>query len=211
MLEAWQWKQKTLAPGDRIGAWLERGGRVATVAEVLQAWRSEEPLRTLWSASLAALPYAACSWETPPLTRHALDQPFECVFVDHPQLARTQPDPAPFEQPFARDPGDGLAACTFANLGGDAWLVAPRPWAGVPPAAYTHLASFVREAPAAQVADAWQRLGQAVQAHATDAPRWLSTAGMGVYWLHFRIDMRPKYYRHEPYRSADHWISLHEL
>ena len=30
-------------------------------------------------------------------------------------------------------------------------------------------------------------------------PVWLSTAGLGVGWLHVRLDDRPKYYRHAPY------------
>jgi len=36
---------------------------------------------------------------------------------------------------------------------------------------------------------------------ANDIPM-LSTAGMGVYWLHVRLDTRPKYYQHTPYRDA---------
>lgn len=34
------------------------------------------------------------------------------------------------------------------------------------------------------------------------SPFWLSTAGMGVSWLHVRLDERPKYYRFQEYRSA---------
>ena len=34
-----------------------------------------------------------------------------------------------------------------------------------------------------------------------DKPTWLSTAGMGVAWLHVRLDQRPKYYAHRPYRE----------
>ena len=32
-------------------------------------------------------------------------------------------------------------------------------------------------------------------------PLWLSTNGLGVAWLHARIDARPKYYSHRPYRA----------
>ncbi|HLR31307.1 MAG TPA: hypothetical protein VK074_02380, partial [Fodinibius sp.] len=34
-----------------------------------------------------------------------------------------------------------------------------------------------------------------------EEPRWLSTNGMGVFWLHMRIDRRPKYYQTEDYTS----------
>jgi len=30
---------------------------------------------------------------------------------------------------------------------------------------------------------------------------WLSTSGLGIAWLHVRLDERPKYYTHAPYRS----------
>ncbi len=34
------------------------------------------------------------------------------------------------------------------------------------------------------------------------APRWLNTSGLGVPWLHVRIDSRPKYITYRPYRDA---------
>ncbi|MDF9799652.1 hypothetical protein OKW21_004915 [Catalinimonas alkaloidigena] len=29
----------------------------------------------------------------------------------------------------------------------------------------------------------------------------MSTSGLGVYWLHIRLDSRPKYYQFDPYRK----------
>jgi hypothetical protein len=37
----------------------------------------------------------------------------------------------------------------------------------------------------------------------TPAVNWLSTAGMGVPWLHVRLDDRPKDYGHRPYRNLN--------
>ena len=31
-------------------------------------------------------------------------------------------------------------------------------------------------------------------------PLWLSSAGLGIYWLHLRLDSRPKNYSFQPYR-----------
>ena len=31
---------------------------------------------------------------------------------------------------------------------------------------------------------------------------WVSTSGLGVYWLHVRLDSYPKYYQHAPYKNA---------
>ena len=30
---------------------------------------------------------------------------------------------------------------------------------------------------------------------------WLNTSGLGVYWLHMRIDDTPKYYRYNKYKG----------
>jgi len=31
-------------------------------------------------------------------------------------------------------------------------------------------------------------------------PSWLSACGLGVYWLHSRLDPKPKYYVYEPFK-----------
>jgi len=37
--------------------------------------------------------------------------------------------------------------------------------------------------------------------HGISRRTWLSTSGLGVGWLHVRLDSRPKYYTYEPYKS----------
>ena len=46
----------------------------------------------------------------------------------------------------------------------------------------------------------WQAVGEAMARRVGSKPVWLSTAGAGVSWLHMRLDDRPKYYAHSPYR-----------
>jgi len=62
-----------------------------------------------------------------------------------------------------------------------------------------HLASFLRTAPEPQKQEFWQKIGQVVSAKVGKRPLWLSTAGMGVAWLHARLDSRPKYYGYLTY------------
>lgn len=86
----------------------------------------------------------------------------------------------------------------FPNLGGDALLVVPAP--GEPLSAYPHIGTFVRHAPREQRDRLWQRVGEVMTERLGQQPVWLNTAGTGVAWLHVRLDDRPKYYQHEPYR-----------
>jgi len=167
-------------------------------ADVIALWKHSEEFRSFWTASLREVPFEAYCLELPPLSPEALGQPFECVFVDSPALARTAPDPAPFSAHFHKNPG--CEVIVFENLGGDALLVAPCPRRA--PDRYTHLAAFVRRAPEPQAGVLWRVSAEALGARLGDAPVWLSTAGLGVYWLHLRLDSRPKYYRHGPYTNV---------
>ena len=99
-----------------------------------------------------------------------------------------------------RDPERWRAALVSENLGGDALLIAPSPVG--PPEAYPHLAAFLRLAPEAQVRSLWRHAAGALRENLGDDPRWLSTSGLGVAWLHLRLDRSPKYYQFEPYRAG---------
>ena len=132
------------------------------------------------------------------MTTTAVGREFEFVLLDAPGLDRA-PDADAFAEQF-RAAGKDAHAVAFPNLGNDALLVVPCP-AG-PATAYVHLASFVRHAPEAQVHELWRVVAAATQSRLGPRPTWLSTAGMGVSWLHVRLDSRPKYYGFAPYRAG---------
>jgi hypothetical protein len=194
----WEAQSETLQPGCvRMRA--QVGGRPLSYAEAIERWTDDERFRDWFAGLLVDAPFEAYCWETPAVTRSNLDRHFEWVLVDVPALARLRPDPESFAEPFARcESGDGVAA--FSNLGGDAFLIAPLPLGAA--SRYSHLASFVRSAPRSQCHALWQTVGTAIEQHLGDAPLWVSSAGLGVSWLHVRLDTRPKYYRFAPYRAA---------
>lgn len=141
------------------------------------------------------VPYTAFRWETPPVTESTLTRPVEFVVLDSPGLAR-RPDPKAFAEHFDAASEDGVVV--FPNLGRDAIMVVPCPLTST--SAYGHLAAFVCEAPEKQQQALWRSVGEAMSQRVGSKPVWLSTAGGGVSWLHVRLDDRPKYYGHGPYR-----------
>jgi hypothetical protein len=171
-----------------------------TYAEVLALWESSEAFRTFFIALLASSPFTAFRWETPPLTVYTRHRPFEFVLHDAPRLPKTG-DPQAFAEHF-NPQCLNAGALAFRNLGNDATLIVPTPLAA--PSAYPHLAAFLRLAPVSQQHALWQLVAQTVQHHLSVSPLWLSTAGMGVPWLHIRLDSRPKYYGHVPYTTHPH-------
>ena len=169
-------------------------------SEVVQNWQTNPAFREFFTSLLADAPFSAYFWETPPVTKAVIDQIFEFVLVDSPQLATVRPNPNAFEDYF-RSVREDEGVVTFENLGKDAVLVAPSPRA--PLSAYPHLAAFVRNAPDSQKHALWRQVGETLEGCLSQRPIWVSTSGLGVYWLHVRLDSYPKYYTHRPYRTAN--------
>ncbi len=144
---------------------------------------------------LAKADYEAFFWEHPPLRNKIIDSDAEFVLLDSPTLARLSPNPESFRSHFESDND----IVSFRSLGGDALLIAPMPCE--PLAACAHMAAFVRKASRTQVQELWHETGRAMLETLSDQNLWLSTSGLGVAWLHIRLDSYPKYYQHRPYAT----------
>jgi hypothetical protein len=120
-------------------------------------------------------------------TTSGFEQAAEFVMIDAPILDSMRPNTEAFRSYFA---GEDVA--TFRNLGGDAILIAPSP--DDASFAYPHLGAFQK------IRKLWHSVGQAVCGALSDQPTWLSTSGLGIAWLHIRLDSYPKYYQHQPYK-----------
>lgn len=168
-------------------------GQALSFKHVLELWQSSASFRIFYNQLLASNSFEAYFWEHPPVSSDNLDQNYEFILIDSPTLARVTAEPDSFANYFV---GEELAV-TFANLRGDAQLVVPVALANEED--YPHLATFCRRAPTTQIHEFWAQVGRVVVQHLSGHPRWLSTSGLGVYWLHIRFDQRPKYYTHRAY------------
>ena len=194
----WSIRTEQLVHGSVVSVDLK--DRPVEFSEVLRRWQDDPDFRAFFIARLADAPFSAFRWETPPIAAASAGQPFEFVLLDSPELA-SQPDPNAFAEHFGSHPG-GEDVVSFPNLNDDAILVVPRPLGRL--SAYGHLAAIVRKAPDAQKHALWRLVGQLMERRLGPIPVWLSTAGAGVPWLHVRLDQKPKYYAHTPYRESTH-------
>lgn len=191
------------SPGRRaVEVLVDCDGARATWAEVLAGLQdpADLSLRAGLRLTLAAAPFSAFFWETCPVGPGTQDRLFQCVLVESPELSRIRADPEPFARHFVRPEGPPIRS--FANIGRDALLVVPFPQG--PPAAYAHIATFMREGDPAQVDALWRRTGRVLAGRLKRerGPVWVSTSGLGVSWLHIRLDRRPKYFTWAPFRTA---------
>lgn len=172
------------------------GGEPISWRRFLAALVDDAGCRAALTQQLVGLPDEQIYWETPALIDSLLDDastyPAEYVAVS----ARLRQPPAlrAFSAHFGPDP-----VVTFTNLGGDATLVVPTPIDEQ--ADYRYLLPFLRTAPPDQIDALWGAVGRAMRQRVGERPVWLSTSGGGVAWLHVRLDDRPKYYSHAPYRA----------
>ena len=123
---------------------------------------------------------------------------YEFVLVNSPQLARVSAKPESFQEKFKAS-SSSQSVIAFENLGRDAELIVPGP--ANPQSDYAHFVSFLRNAPEGQVHELFVTLANSLSKRISDQPIWVSTSGLGVYWLHVRLDTRPKYYSYLPYRQ----------
>lgn len=195
----WRAQVDVLDAGRVHRVFLLRDSKPLLYADVVRLWQYEEGFRAFFISVLADAPFSAYFWETPPVTEVTLDKTFEFVLVDSPHLVNARPDAIAFATHF-ESAEEEQAVVTFDNLGRDALLIVPCPCA--PLSAYPHIALFTREAPESQNHTLWQCVGRALERRIHARPVWLSTAGLGVFWVHVRIDSRPKYYSFDPYRDA---------
>ena len=178
-----------------------QGERALERLEFFVRLKTDEALRSLFSQTIGQSPWPAVLWETPVLCAQTVNKPFSCVLLASEGLRTAQAEPEPFREHLSvTDQGQSIVQ--FSNLGGDATLVVPCQVSAEDH--YTHLKRFVTAAPTRQVHRLWARVGQAVEAWILthDKPVWVSTNGLGVFWLHVRLDEQPKYFRHAPYRLA---------
>lgn len=195
MAAVWEVLREAVPSGLRLR--LFEAGRPLAFDGLIDRFERDVDFADWYSAMLLAQPGDAWFWEHPPLTDRTLDAPAELVLIGSASLAGLAADASAFADAFARAPEDAVVC--FPNLGGDAELVVPRPLTA--DAAYAHLAAFLRTAPPAQVRALWRATGRALREVLGPAPRWLSTSGLGVPWLHLRLDTRPKYYQHRAYAA----------
>lgn len=176
---------------------LQRDEQELTYSDVLKGWIADPDFRAFFAQILVEAEPSAFRWETPAVTRSTIHRVFEFVLIDSPTLERAV-DPNAFDDQF-RVHKSHSNIIAFPNLSGDATMIVPRALNDA--AADGHLASFVRGAPTKQIDELWTLVGETLAKRLHENPVWLSTAGMGVSWLHVRLDNRPKHYGYRPYRT----------
>ena len=191
----WQSQAEQIDRGVRLQ--LSSNGSPMSFQELFDGLATDLGFISWYTELLAGSNFVSFFWEHPALTIDDMQKDAEFVLIYAPALTGLRADQNTFASQFENAPSETVLV--FDNLGGDARLVVPHAAEGAQSCA--HLAPFVRAASAKLVCAFWQAVGKAVIESVSDAPVWLSTSGLGVSWLHARLDSRPKYYQYAPYKQ----------
>lgn len=194
-----QYTEKVLSP-KTFHFQIQQEGHTLTVQEVINLWQESTTFRAFYNKILEEVPFMGFFWENKPISRATLSEEYEFVVIGTEAFNGLQTNQKPFEQYFEEEE----LVVNFENLGKNAVLVVPCP-SPLYTEGYKHLGQFIRNAPSAQWDALWKMVGEKVQAHVegNQLPVWLSTSGLGVHWLHVRLDEQPKYYVHKAYKSLN--------
>ena len=182
----------------------EAHARPLSWGEVIELWQTSATFRDAFSDSLRAMHArigGAFFFETPPLDNGTKDAAFEFIAAKATELDGKAVNAKPFAE-HIEHAGDADAVSSFKNLDGSSELIVPRrPAAGGDEDPFAHLALWSMHADPSQMHQLWARVGAAAAASLSDEDTvWISTSGTGVAWLHVRLDKRPKYYTHTPFK-----------
>jgi hypothetical protein len=186
-------KAEKYEDGNSITYQIKKDGSMMTVAGFINELCTSPEFRGFYNTLLKEIPFRAYFWEHPAIQKEGLTFPYEFTIVDSDALANATEDMKSFEKYY-----NDVSVVSFSNLKGDARLVVPCPLNVE--TEYTHLGVFARTATTAQVDAFWQLVGEEVDRAIGDVPIWLSTSGLGVSWLHVRLDHVPKYYKTQTYK-----------
>jgi hypothetical protein len=191
----WIYKEIKLNPESSKYAFFNEKEEPVSFADFFAGLSEYSRSRSIVLDALNSCLYLGMRWEFPAMTFNKLNDPCEFVLINCPALLRKPANSSAFKKYFKR----GVNVVSFPNLGGDSTLVVCQ--INVKDE-YAHLKSYLSQANEEQTHDFLKTISFEFlkKVNKSKSPLWLNTAGLGVSWLHMRIDTRPKYYWHKPYK-----------
>jgi len=177
---------------------LKKGDQNLSFEEVFKLWKSNSAFVNFYTDELIKLDYKAFYWEHPAIKKEFLEKRYECILQRSKPLEHLPSNESAFKEHIHSVD----QVVDFMNLGKNARLVVPTK--RTDKEIYNHLGKFMRLAENEQVIEVFKRIGTTMfEEIEKEKLIWLNTAGLGVIWLHIRMDTRPKYYKTKKYKEPD--------
>ncbi len=177
---------------------IKKKGEFLSFKEVFTLWAENVGFIKFYKEALIAFGYQAFYWEHPAINEAFLEKKYECILQRSKPLENLQSNENTFKEYIHAN----NQVADFMNLGKNARLIVPTKQTDQE--VYNHLGKFINFAKDEQIIKIFQQLGDAVLEELKEEKAiWLNTAGLGVIWLHIRLDTKPKYYKTKLYKNID--------
>lgn len=176
----------------------EYDGKALSFREILDLWENSENAIQAYVSGIRNLGFTQFFWEHPAINSKTLDHTYEFMILKTEAFSSREIDKEAFGSKLSSE----KQVEVFPNLGRNAMLVVPTIHSDEEH--YKHLSIFMERAPTKQITELFEAIGKAMKTELKEGrPIWLSTAGLGVIWLHIRLDTTPKYYKTKTYKDPD--------
>ncbi len=177
---------------------IKNGAGYLTFEEVFNLWETSDEFILFYREKLLGMNFPAFYWEHPAVNEELLGKKYECIVQRSKPLETLPINENAFRSFIHNDQG----VADFMNLGKDARLVIPTK--KTDKEIYNHMSKFLEFGDNEQIIAVFRRIGSVVLEEIQKQKLiWLNTAGLGIIWLHVRMDTRPKYYKTSRYRNPD--------
>lgn len=177
---------------------IKKEERNLSFKEVFELWSSNSEFVNFYKDELIRSEYEAFYWEHPAIKNEFLEKKYECILQRSKPLEHLPSNESAFKEYIHSK----SQVVDFMNLGKNARLVVPTK--KTDEEIYNHLGKFIRYAKNEQIIETFKRVGITIfEEMEKQKIIWLNTAGLGVIWLHIRMDTRPKYYKTKGYKEPD--------
>ena len=142
---------------------------------------------------------SAFFWECLPISKETTKRTFEFVVTKSASLENSNQDYSSFQDHITENTDPHVLS--FLNYSEDAILIVPTP---LPGKDYKNISKFTENAPIEQQQKLWKEVVEKLSEKLEQdpkVPKWLSTHGTGVYYLHVRVNDRPAYYHWQEYKK----------
>lgn len=180
---------------------LKQEDQFLSFQKVFDLWRESSEFTCFYVSLLEEGEYSGLFWEHPPLTLIDLNQDYECIIYRTHAFDKKSVD----EDAFKDFISSNHLITSFPNLGKNAMLIAPTKQNEA--ACYKHFGIFLQQAGKEQILALFQEIGKLTLEQINEKEQiWLNTSGMGVFWLHIRLDTIPKYYKTKRYKEIKYFV-----
>lgn len=181
---------------DKIRFKIKNEEHFLTFNEVFNLWESNPNFIQFYVSELRNMGLDAFYWEHPALKTIFLENNYECIIQRSIPLETKEINENAFSDYIYKNE----QVVDFMNLGKNARLVIPTKQSEK--SIYNHLGKFINYATEEQIIAVFQRVGQKIKEEIEKKETiWLNTAGLGIIWLHIRLDTKPKYYKTKQYKD----------